>query len=57
MISLSTDQLKNPLVLVVDDSPDILALVHLLLAGSFQVKSANNGKRGLWQLMELCQAN
>jgi PAS domain S-box-containing protein len=43
----STDQLKSPLVLVVDDSPDILALVHSLLSGSYQVKSANNGKRGL----------
>jgi PAS domain S-box-containing protein len=35
------------MVLVVDDSPDILALVHSLLSGNFQVKSANNGKRGL----------
>jgi putative two-component system response regulator len=47
MIPLSFDHLKNPMVLVVDDTPDILALIHSLLRGSYQVKSANNGKKGL----------
>jgi CheY-like chemotaxis protein len=47
MVVTSTDHQKSSLVLVVDDSPDILALVHSLLSDSFQVKNANNGKRGV----------
>jgi PAS domain S-box-containing protein len=47
MLPLSYDHLKSPLVLVVDDTPDILALIHSLLRGSYQVKSANNGTKGL----------
>ena len=47
MIPLSFDQAKSPLVLVVDDTPDILALVHSLLRGAYQVKSATTGKKAL----------
>ncbi len=47
MIPLSHDHRKSPLVLVVDDTPQILALIHSLLRSSYQVKSANNGKKGL----------
>jgi PAS domain S-box-containing protein len=47
MNPLSHDPLKHPLVLVVDDSADSLALIHSLLRGSYQVKSANTGARGL----------
>lgn len=50
---MSYNHLKNPLVLVVDDTPDILALIHSLLRGSFQVKSANNGVKGL----QIAQSN
>ena len=38
---------KIPLVLVVDDTPEILALIHALLRGSYQVKSAVNGRKCL----------
>jgi PAS domain S-box-containing protein len=38
---------KGQLVLVVDDSPEILSLIHTLLRDTYQVKSANNGKKGL----------
>lgn len=47
MIQMSYDRPKSPLVLVVDDTPDILALIHSLLRGVYQVKSANNGKKGI----------
>jgi len=33
--------------LVVDDTPEILSLIHSLLSSKYQVKSANSGKRGL----------
>ena len=38
---------KNRVVLVVDDTPEILSLVHTLLRDAYQVKSANNGRKGL----------
>jgi PAS domain S-box-containing protein len=41
------DSTKNPLVLVVDDTPEILSLIHTLLRDTYQVKSANNGSKGL----------
>lgn len=47
MIPLLHDHLKSPVVLVVDDTPEILSLIHALLSGTYQVKSANNGKKGL----------
>lgn len=47
MNSLPHAHVQSPLVLVVDDSPEILVLVHSLLRGSYQVKSANNGNKGL----------
>ncbi len=47
MIPLSQSHPQTPLVLVVDDTPEILALIHSLLQGSYQVKSANSGKKGL----------
>jgi PAS domain S-box-containing protein len=53
MIPLPQDQLKNSMVLVVDDTPEILALIHSLLSGTYQVKSANSGKRG----MQIAQAD
>jgi PAS domain S-box-containing protein len=34
-------------VLVVDDTPEILSLIHTLLRDTYQVKSANNGRKGL----------
>ncbi|RFO96964.1 hypothetical protein DIC66_10755 [Rhodoferax lacus] len=47
MIPLSQSQVEWPLVLVVDDSPDILALIHSLLRERYRVKSASSGKKGL----------
>ena len=44
---MSLDRPKNPIVLVVDDTPEILSLIHSLLSSTYQVKSANSGKRGL----------
>ena len=41
------DSAKSPMVLVVDDTPEILSLIHTLLRDTYQVKSANNGKKGL----------
>jgi len=41
------DQAPNPLVLVVDDTPEILSLIHALLSSTYQVKSANSGRKGL----------
>lgn len=47
MILPASEILQPPLVLVIDDTPEILALVHSLLRGRYQVKSANQGRRGL----------
>ena len=41
------DSAKSPMVLVVDDTPEILSLIHTLLRDTYQVKSANNGRKGL----------
>jgi PAS domain S-box-containing protein len=38
---------NSPLVLVVDDTPEILSLIHTLLIDTYLVKSANNGRKGL----------
>jgi PAS domain S-box-containing protein len=38
---------RTPLVLVVDDTPEILTLIHALLRSSYKVKSAANGSKGL----------
>jgi putative two-component system response regulator len=38
---------KKPLLLVVDDTPDNLALMSGLLKGLYRVKVANNGERSL----------
>lgn len=42
-----TEISRTPMVLVVDDTPEILSLINSLLRDSYQVKSANSGKRGL----------
>lgn len=47
MNPLQQDQSRNPVVLVVDDTPEILSLIHTLLSDTYQVKSANSGKKGL----------
>jgi PAS domain S-box-containing protein len=47
MMPLLQDEPDNPLVLVVDDTPEILFLIHSLLKGSYRVKTANSGRRGL----------
>lgn len=47
MNPLQQDQPRNPVVLVVDDTPEVLTLVHTLLRDTYQVKSANSGKKGL----------
>ena len=39
--------LEQPTILVIDDNPDILALLKDLLADSFLVVTANNGREGL----------
>jgi len=44
---MSFDSPKRPIVLVVDDTPEILTLIHSLLSSKYQVKSANSGKKGL----------
>ncbi|NVO05099.1 MAG: response regulator [Rhodoferax sp.] len=41
------DPAKNPMVLVIDDTPEILSLIHSLLSSTYRVKSANSGRRGL----------
>ena len=47
MNMLQANFLTIPLVLVVDDTPEILSLIHSHLSISYQVKSANNGRKGL----------
>ena len=47
MLPASHAQPAIPVVLVVDDTPENLALVHSVLSGSYQIKSANSGQRGL----------
>ncbi len=47
------DSAKSPLVLVVDDTPEILSLIHTLLRETYQVKSANSGQKGL----QIAQSN
>lgn len=37
----------KPTILVIDDTPENLSLVHGLLKGLYKVKVANNGERGL----------
>jgi len=46
MNSVTLDE-KKPLLLVVDDTPDNLALMSGLLKGLYRVKVANNGERSL----------
>ncbi|HTH93820.1 MAG TPA: response regulator [Rhodocyclaceae bacterium] len=38
---------KKPIVLVIDDTPDNLSLMSELLCEHYEVKVANNGRRGL----------
>lgn len=35
------------MVLVIDDTPEILTLIHSLLSGPYQIKIANNGRKGI----------
>lgn len=37
----------RPVVLIVDDTPDVLSLISNLLTGRYRVKVANNGRTGL----------
>lgn len=37
----------KPVILIIDDSPDIINLISGLLKNSYKVKAANNGERGL----------
>jgi putative two-component system response regulator len=39
--------MKKPVILLVDDSPDMLSFVSGLLKESYQVKVANNGKKAI----------
>ncbi|TXT36246.1 MAG: putative two-component system response regulator [Comamonadaceae bacterium] len=45
--SNSLDFSEPPTILVVDDTPDNLAVMSALLKGSYKVKVANNGERAL----------
>ena len=42
-----SDAIKKPTILVVDDTPDNLALMSGLLKGDYKVKVANSGERAL----------
>jgi len=42
-----SDFSSTPLVLVVDDTPEILTIIHNLLSPLYQVKSVNSGRKGL----------
>ena len=37
----------QPVVLIIDDTPDVLALISKLLKDSYRIKVANNGRTGL----------
>jgi len=47
MTPLPSDPPSTPLVLVIDDTPEILAIIHSLLSPFYQVKSTNSGRKGL----------
>ena len=39
--------MKKPLILAVDDAPDLLALMSRALAGDYEVRTATSGARAL----------
>lgn len=47
MTPLPSETSSIPLVLVVDDTPEILTIIHSLLSPLYQVKSVNSGRKGL----------
>jgi len=47
MTPSNSDSFDSPLVLVIDDTPEILTLIHSLLSGPYQIKIANNGRKGI----------
>jgi putative two-component system response regulator len=46
-MEIDREAIKKPTLLVVDDTPDNLALISELLTGSYHLKLANNGNRAL----------
>jgi CheY-like chemotaxis protein len=47
MASTLQEDLQAPTVLVVDDTPEILSLIHTLLRGTYRVKTATAGRKCL----------
>lgn len=47
MTSTLQEDLQAPTVLVVDDTPEILSLIHTLLRGTYRVKTATAGRKCL----------
>ena len=46
-MNLSHTIIEKPGILVVDDTPDNLSMINNLLKGSYRVRVANNGEKGL----------
>lgn len=46
-MNLAHDTIEKPSILVVDDTPDNLSMINNLLKGSYRVRVANNGEKGL----------
>ena len=47
MTYMEDDTIHKPTILVIDDTPENLSLMHALLKDLYRVKGANNGERGL----------
>jgi len=47
MTYMTDDSIHKPTILVIDDTPENLSLMHALLKDLYLVKGANNGERGL----------
>lgn len=46
-MNLAHDVIEKPSILVVDDTPDNLAMISNLIKSSYRVRVANNGEKGL----------
>lgn len=46
-MNLTHNPIEKPSILVVDDTPDNLSMINNLLKGSYRVRVANNGEKGL----------
>ncbi|MCB0616347.1 MAG: response regulator, partial [Phaeodactylibacter sp.] len=48
-----TESIEQPLVLVVEDNPDMRGFIHSLLEGAYRVQMAPDGEAGIQKAMEL----